>query len=449
MAIQDGNDFRFEYMPPPKRRRNWAKLLKYVFGASALTLAALLVLVFDREPVVEQGAPPNTDDVVRAKDIYRRIIRFTAPSSPEKHFEVTAQELNSLFAVGTHARPTVRARAAFAEDQLIVQGSVRVPFVPLMSWVNGRATLEASHQGLHISDMRLGSIPIPSSLLVWSGRNAMDHLLQDQLGTQLLDSIGEVRISSGSANVETDLPSAVRNLIAKRAKVAARGINDLSSTEEVRKHVMALDAAVKSGAIKPANSIASFLAFTVHNVADSAATGSTRNDAQSALLALAVYCGHQRFEDFVGDAMPPELQDNPNGCVGARLAGRIDLRLHFVVSAGLHTLSDSGSAFAVGEIKELLDSNAGGSGFSFDDLAADRAGIRFAMRLLEAPPEDLAALAEKLDGAQDVFPSIEALPSGMSRAEFERIYKDVESDGYEQLVSEIDSRLDALRFFQQ
>ena len=49
--------------------------------------------------------------------------------------------------------------------------------------------------------------------------------------------------------------------------------------------------------------------------------------------------------------------------------------------------SSGGAAFSAGEYKELLDSNPYGSGFSFDDLAADRAGIRFAARLLAAAPE--------------------------------------------------------------
>jgi hypothetical protein len=449
MAIHDGNDFGFDYMPPPKRRRVWAKIIRSVFGVGALALAVLFVLVFDRVPVIEQETPPNADDVGRAKDIYRRIIRFTAPNSPDRSFELAAQELNSLFVVGSHARPSVRASASFFEDGLSIQGSVRVPFIPFMNWVNGRATLKASEQGLHLSDLRLGSIPIPAPMVMWLGQKVTDSLLRDRLGTQVVESIGKVQISAVSVKVETYLPSALRNQIAKRAKVAARGINDVSSTEVVHERIMALDAAVKSGVISPADSIVPFLAFTVRSVADKVTSGSEHNEAQAALLALAVYCGHQRFEDIVGDVMPPEIQNKPNGCVRAKLVNRIDLRLHLVVSAGLQTLGHSGSAFAVGEIKELLDSRAGGSGFSFDDLAADRAGIRFASRLLEATPDELTTLAANLDSEKDVFPSIDALPSGMSRQDFERIYKDVGSAAYEQLVAEIDERLDGVRFFKR
>ena len=56
--------------------------------------------------------------------------------------------------------------------------------------------------------------------------------------------------------------------------------------------------------------------------------------------------------------------------------GRHDLPRHFWVSAGLAVISDSEASMAVGIAKEMMDS-AGGSGFSFIDLTADRAGTLF------------------------------------------------------------------------
>ena len=65
------------------------------------------------------------------------------------------------------------------------------------------------------------------------------------------------------------------------------------------------------------------------------------------------------------------------------LAGRRDLLQQFIVSAGLRVLAENGVPMAIGEFKELLDSRSGGSGFSFVDLAADRAGLRFADYVIE------------------------------------------------------------------
>ncbi len=63
------------------------------------------------------------------------------------------------------------------------------------------------------------------------------------------------------------------------------------------------------------------------------------------------------------------------------MRGRADLAKHFFVSAHLVALAGSDAARSAGLIKEILDSQ-GGSGFSFADMAANRAGIVFANAVL-------------------------------------------------------------------
>jgi hypothetical protein len=61
--------------------------------------------------------------------------------------------------------------------------------------------------------------------------------------------------------------------------------------------------------------------------------------------------------------------------------GRQDLAKHFFVSAHLTVTMGGSAARGMGLVKELFDSN-GGSGFSLADMAANRAGIIFAEKLL-------------------------------------------------------------------
>jgi hypothetical protein len=63
------------------------------------------------------------------------------------------------------------------------------------------------------------------------------------------------------------------------------------------------------------------------------------------------------------------------------MRGRGDLARHFFVSAHLVVLAGSETARGAGLVKELLDAR-GGSGFSFADMAANRAGIVFAHAVL-------------------------------------------------------------------
>ena len=58
------------------------------------------------------------------------------------------------------------------------------------------------------------------------------------------------------------------------------------------------------------------------------------------------------------------------------LDGREDFAKHFIVSAAIAAFADTALADAIGLYKEIDDARYG-SGFSFNDIAADRAGTKF------------------------------------------------------------------------
>ena len=60
------------------------------------------------------------------------------------------------------------------------------------------------------------------------------------------------------------------------------------------------------------------------------------------------------------------------------MRGREDWARHYALSAALAVLEHPLVSDAAGLMKEELDALTHGSGFSFGDLAADRAGVRFA-----------------------------------------------------------------------
>ncbi len=129
------------------------------------------------------------------------------------------------------------------------------------------------------------------------------------------------------------------------------------------------------------------------------------------------------------------------------LRDRDDLRKHFTVSAGLYAMRSDAAVLGVGEIKELLDSRKGGSGFSLDDMAANAAGVRFASEFLGAPASDWAGMLDLVRTEDDILPSLEGLDSGMTAEEFERRYGDIDSPAYRDATAEIERRIDALPLY--
>lgn len=108
------------------------------------------------------------------------------------------------------------------------------------------------------------------------------------------------------------------------------------------------------------------------------ATGSPVVENRAALLALGILLGHPRLEEFVGPVVEERDWRPAAPLARATLRGRRDWTKHFFVSAALTVLSAQAPSDAIGLFKEELDAGKG-SGFSFGDLMADRAGTTFAL----------------------------------------------------------------------
>ncbi|MEP2652412.1 MAG: hypothetical protein ABJH06_10510, partial [Paraglaciecola sp.] len=170
---------------------------------------------------------------------------------------------------------------------------------------------------------------------------------------------------------------------------------------------------------------------------------------KAAIMALAIYVGHHRFANLVGDVQPYSPQVvSPNS--KAVLKSRADLNQHFIFSAAIKIFSEQGISLAIGEFKELMDRSQDGSGYSFVDLAADFSGIKFAEAATN--PESAMYVQDILAGNLDekaFFPNITGLPEGLKKAEFERRFIRVDSQEYKQMIAKINARIDALQIHNQ
>ena len=99
----------------------------------------------------------------------------------------------------------------------------------------------------------------------------------------------------------------------------------------------------------------------------------------------------------------------------------------------------------VGLYKEIADSR-GGSGFSFSDLAADRAGAMFGTLAVESADALQKGLTAGL-AEEDVMPEIADLVDGLPEPEFLRRFGSVGSPGYDRVVRDIDRRVAQCRLF--
>ncbi len=128
---------------------------------------------------------------------------------------------------------------------------------------------------------------------------------------------------------------------------------------------------------------------------------------------------------------------------------REDLAQHYFVSAALSVSAGVGIADAVGLAKELDDS-MGGSGFSFADLLADRAGVSFAQLATRdetnAKRLQLKILNSELEETH-LMPSNKKLPEGLTEQQFKKEYHHVGSPTYKLVELDMEQRISQLNIF--
>jgi len=134
----------------------------------------------------------------------------------------------------------------------------------------------------------------------------------------------------------------------------------------------------------------------------------------------------------------------------AFLYKRIDLAQHFIGAAAITASANSQLAQAMGEEKEIQDSIRG-SGFSFIDLAADRAGSRFGdMAVIK--PQSARKLQEQMAKIKDYtefMPDPRSLPEHMDEAAFKQRYGKINSEAYLQVSGQIDALIKATPIYRK
>jgi hypothetical protein len=123
------------------------------------------------------------------------------------------------------------------------------------------------------------------------------------------------------------------------------------------------------------------------------------------------------------------------------MRGRQDAVEHFFVSAYLVATMGGDAARTAGMAKELVDAH-GGSGFSFADIGADRAGVRFAEGVLSNRLK-LSTIAQGYS-VTAFMPAIDDLPEGLTAVEVAKQFGTQKDARFAKQLQTIDQRIQLL-----
>jgi uncharacterized protein YfiM (DUF2279 family) len=163
------------------------------------------------------------------------------------------------------------------------------------------------------------------------------------------------------------------------------------------------------------------------------------------LIAISTYVNKSEIESYI----PFDISPSTGKQYPAFLYKRPDMAKHFMASAVLAANGASSIAQKLGQQKELNDAKHG-SGFSFIDLAGDRAGLTFGQFAI-ASPTKAKKLQKRIAEIEDYtafMPEVRDLPEHMSDTDFKNKFKSVDSDRYKKMLAKIDQRISSLEIYQ-
>jgi hypothetical protein len=394
-------------------------------------VAGLLFLALDSKPLVDRQETVSPTAVAQARLLFARNDPRRMLPGEQRTAAIPAalidEGINYLASRRLHGRGALVLREEAAEVRI----SLRPPGLPGSRFVNLRATIREAEGQPRIASAAVGSLPIPAALaeyILVSGLRSFGYEQEWNL------ALGAIRgLSFEPARQAIVVSYAWEPALLEHARGMTFSQEDQARILRAQAALVALlDRKAAATPVALASVLAPLLA---------AGNEQSREQRRAALVVLATYMAEKNLATLIPEAAK---QPRPRQ-VALTLQNRYDSAQHFAVSAALAAWAGEPAADAIALYKELDDARRG-SGFSFADLAADRAGTRFGTLVAQGSP----LLDELLRGQladTDLIPRLDDLPEYMPEAEFRRRFGGPGSPAYQQVAEEIERRLATLPLY--
>lgn len=405
-----------------------------VLFAVAAGLALLPWMLLDDAPAVEPPAKFRRTDLVWIKSLFQKHDPRRQTPDVVHSIQLDGSELNRLLNYAVGLRQVGGVAAELTPGLATLTATLSVPRNPFGRYLNLTAEVAEVPGGIRIQSLQLGSVPVPGAVANGMAHLAHGWLRRDETYATLADAFSQVSFDENQATLDYRWhPELLIQLERKSASLL------ISPEDQVRMLFYAgrLQALLKRyphGETVPLVQIVSPLFAHAQAVGDHPA-----EENRAALTAIAAYVSGISLPRLLeGDS--PSIRHAPR--VLLSLHGRRDYAEHYAISAALTVNGGSRLANAIGLIKEEEDATRG-SGFSFTDLAANRAGVWLGEHAIG---EAAIRVQQRLAGARrdtDLLPDFRDLPEFMPQAEFERRFGPIGGARYQTIIDRIDARLAA------
>lgn len=439
------------------------KILVWLIIASIVFISVVGLFTLQSTPQFQNNKTVNVDAATQSKIAAKRFIYSLKNKQQPVVLSLSQSEINGLTALLNRAFPKLVSDVFIENSQVNIRMSVALPLPGFFQYLNVTGVINPSNKGLDMGDVTIGNLTLSGNKLVSFACWFVDAFIQHELGTKLVSMVQWITLNNDRFSVSLLIPKEMNQiddgqsgLLALRDNLALFG-----DVTKVKFYYQALVQHVEElNKVSRAETKLDYYIQHMFTLAQEKTIAisykNTKNAAvkenYSALMALAIYFGSNHFELLVGDISNLTRQQHSQRRINRQkvtLLNRVDLQQHFMYSVALQLFSNTKASDAIGELKEFLDSNPGGSGFSFADLMADRAGTRLAK--LATSSEASALRVQDLLSAdideEDIMPNVTGIPEGIPASVFNINYRDVDSVEYKKMIAILDDRLANLALY--
>jgi hypothetical protein len=407
------------------------------WGGLFTMLAAFAVLpwlMLDDAPSIEPPAQFRRTDLAWIKSLFEKHDPRGQTPDVVQSIRLDEAELDRLLNYAVELRRVSGIAAELTPGLATLTATLTVPPNPFGRYLNITAELADVPGGIRIQGLQLGSLPLPGTLADWTARLAHRWLRRDKTYAALADAFTRVRFDENQTTLDYRWnPELLTRLERKSAELLIAPDDQARMLAYAEQLDTLLKPHPRGSTVPLVNIMGPLFTYALQTGNDA------REENRAAFTALAAYLG--------GISLPRLLEGDSRSIRRAprvllSLHGRRDFAEHFVISAALSANGGSRLANAIGLMKEEEDAGKG-SGFSFTDLANDRAGARLGERATGDGAERVRQLLARAHGDADLLPDFRDLPEFMPQTEFDRRFGPVGSGRYKHMIKGIDARLTA------
>lgn len=406
-----------------------------------LIFAALLFLVTDRQPVVKRDVNITHNHVDRIKQIFDNQRNHIYPGElgtariVSEDVDAVANYLTYLFTKGN-------AQIQITERHTMIRLSIPLSIGAATNYLNLETNFTEAEGFPFLQSIKISHYQLP----VFFVTKILPKLVQWSISI-----VPEIQLAS-SALQQVSMSSSGLDIVYRWQGGAFGKLNETLATSLPLVNKQELDrfyqyhlilTNLASSKSKPIP-LSQLLIPVMRFASEQSIKGNVIEENRAAILITSLHILGISLKALFPEAINWPKQQKYQ----VTLDGREDFAKHFMLSAAITAYTDTKLSDAIGLYKEIEDSRSG-SGFSFNDIAADRAGTKFGEKAIENQISALK-IQEKISSGlddKDLMPAWSDLPEFLNEASFKEQFGDISTPSYLQLMDRIERRITNLAIF--